>query len=323
MLNQQNESNLHQDQIGESLSAMVDSEASELETRRVLKQAANNDSLKAKWRRYFLAQTIMHSSKKHKKEDQATEDVSGLDSSFVSFDISSAVSTAIAGESAYTPDKAQDTKERFVLFKAFGQGLAVASTCLFAIWGVGQFSQINEKAFDQHLAKDTKAPVLIEHPQSATVAATSASISINIPSLIDPNGFLGVAMTNEIISHNKKSHLAPRHASLSPLVVTSKSSGQVSTGAQDTINIRQALDFELGFMPDGYQAIEGKKGAYSNGQDVFTVVLHNDPRALIQPVLSNEALIYDQLKRPVAKVVVLGQLSDTDLKSIVNSVKLK
>ena len=107
-----------EEQLLESLSALVDGEASELELRRLLKHQQSADGLDRHWSGY---QTIGHAAK---REPQ------------MGIDISSAVSAAIANESKPTVDSGTSTK-RF--FKPLSQLAVAASVTGLALFGINQY----------------------------------------------------------------------------------------------------------------------------------------------------------------------------------------
>lgn len=101
--------------IEETLSALMDSEAAELETRRVLKEIAQDSELRDRWHRYQLASAAMKRDLPHQMVD-----------------LSASISAAIDEESAHKPGFG-----RFV--QPLGKVAVAASVALVAVFGVQQF----------------------------------------------------------------------------------------------------------------------------------------------------------------------------------------
>lgn len=99
----------------ESLSALMDGEADEMSVHRLLGKVDKDPELKAKWRRYHLAQDILK----------------GQTSAHSELDVSGLVSSAIAGES--TP------KSERPWLKAVG-GMSIAASVAFAVVVGTQFA---------------------------------------------------------------------------------------------------------------------------------------------------------------------------------------
>src|SRR5690554_5329153 len=76
------------DHILESVSALVDSEASEIELHRILKNISHDEELRERWRRYHIIGSIM------RREHSAVSTI----------DVSAAVSAAIAGEQQWSTE---------------------------------------------------------------------------------------------------------------------------------------------------------------------------------------------------------------------------
>ena len=115
--------------LAESVSALIDGEANELETQRVFKAVGDeqahrlplhsNQSIRAKWSRYHL---VSHSM---------------AEAPLVYKDISSAVSSALEKEQTYS------TKFHRGVFDSLGRFAVAASVAMLAILGVQQFSPAN------------------------------------------------------------------------------------------------------------------------------------------------------------------------------------
>jgi len=112
----------YDEHLGESLSALMDGEASDLDTRRVLKALASEDShnaiqMREKWRRYHSVSSVM-------KGDVAS-----------TIDYSEAIAHAIGNELVFKMSPL--TK----ILSSSGRFAIAASVALVAILGVQQFNQ--------------------------------------------------------------------------------------------------------------------------------------------------------------------------------------
>ena len=112
------------DRMRESLSALMDDQANELELERVLSQLATNEELRQTWTRYNLAQQTLHS----------------FHCAHVEWDISSRVQAAIAGsQTAVMTGTHSPTRNRFIRpLVSFG---VAASVALTVVVGGRQFMQ--------------------------------------------------------------------------------------------------------------------------------------------------------------------------------------
>lgn len=105
------------DNLRESLSAIMDGEANELELERVLREIGNDTGLRQTWVRYHIAQTVCH----------------GQSAAACAIDISAGVRDAIAGESRLRPG----TSRWQHLLRPVGS-LAVAASVAVAVVVGGQ-----------------------------------------------------------------------------------------------------------------------------------------------------------------------------------------
>ena len=105
----------------ESLSALMDNEADELEMRRLLKNAPNDQALADTWRRYNLVRSVLQH-----------EEVVPVSSA-----ASSRILEAIAAEEAYVPDSTQHLQKSVKpqLWQTFGRTAIAASVALAAYVG--------------------------------------------------------------------------------------------------------------------------------------------------------------------------------------------
>lgn len=104
------------DQQAQSLSALMDGEADELELRRLLKQAGEGGELREKWSRYHEASAAM----------------SGEVSGFASIDISSRVSALIDEEPVFQQQTPRTPRAVPAWMRPIG-GVAVAATVMAAV----------------------------------------------------------------------------------------------------------------------------------------------------------------------------------------------
>ena len=104
----------------ESLSALMDNEADELEMRRLLKNAPNDEALADTWRRYNLVRSVMQH-----------EDVLPVSNA-----TSSRILDAIAAEEAYVPEAAPSTvAAKPVYWQTLARTAIAASVALAAYIG--------------------------------------------------------------------------------------------------------------------------------------------------------------------------------------------
>ncbi|PLW68008.1 sigma-E factor negative regulatory protein [Pseudohalioglobus lutimaris] len=111
------------EQLRESLSALMDDEANELELQRLLKQVNEDSELRSTWVRYNAARSAM----------------SGQEVSHMQLDISSRVREAIDG----SPGEARSLRDR--LFRPVASFAVAASVAATVVIGGQQLTQINGK----------------------------------------------------------------------------------------------------------------------------------------------------------------------------------
>ena len=123
--------------LGESVSAVMDGEADELELRRVLAAAGEDPALRERWARYQLARAVMHKQTV----------MPGLD-------LASAVSAAIAAEETPAP-AARPARS----WRHLGRFAVAASVTLAVLAGVRFYNTQGDAALAPQLAQQS-APVL-------------------------------------------------------------------------------------------------------------------------------------------------------------------
>lgn len=107
----------HKERLEQSLSALMDGEATEMETHRILKAVAEDQKLRDKWKRYHIASATMQG-------DPASSSV----------DYSAAISAAIDQEPAHRPGRMA------VVASSAGRFAIAASVALVAVFGVQQLN---------------------------------------------------------------------------------------------------------------------------------------------------------------------------------------
>lgn len=213
------------DSILESLSALVDNEASEIERHRILKNFGSNTQLREKWRRYHVIGSVM------RREHNIASHI----------DVSAAVAAAIAGEeisssTAMTSSmggRSEPQSSSKVEGKRwqdlFGKAAIAASFAAVMVVGVSQFSpqqnvnpnsasvQIagNQAAPTPELNNVSSAPLGFELPTPAARTVSSNPFADGDPMqsapralLPEANGDLTDPVTQELLNHLLIEHAA-------------------------------------------------------------------------------------------------------------------
>ena len=113
----------------ESISALMDAEATELEVRRILKGAANDYELSETWRRYHLAQTVLKGQSIHSTVDISSGVMAAIDS------IESPTDS-----STHASDDSQVDKRKDRWYQGAASMAVAASVTLAVLIGVQTFS---------------------------------------------------------------------------------------------------------------------------------------------------------------------------------------
>lgn len=144
--------------LDESVSAVMDGEADELELRRVLAAAGEDPALRERWARYQLARSVMHRQTVRP----------GLD-------LASAVSAAIAAEESPTPASQPVSSG----WRQLGRLAVAASVTLAVLAGVRFYNNQDETSLAPQLAQQPaqlqqSQPVLppVAAPQGPAVLAS-------------------------------------------------------------------------------------------------------------------------------------------------------
>lgn len=143
--------------LQESLSAVMDNEADELELRRVLAACGEDAELRATWSRYQLARAVMH------KEPAMPK-----------LDIAAAVSVALADEAAPAPSKGNP-------WRNVGRLAVAASVTLAVLAGVRLYHQDDSAA--NGLAQQAATPQ-IALPQAQGPAVLAGYTQDEAPQVI-------------------------------------------------------------------------------------------------------------------------------------------
>jgi len=119
---------MSQEKLYESLSALMDGQASELELHQVLKQSQTNSELREQWQRWQRVRSALHAQPQ----------------SFAELNLAERVSAAL-DEAPATPTVRRKTALRSRLWRSAGQ-LAVAASVTLAVLGGVRFYQISQQA---------------------------------------------------------------------------------------------------------------------------------------------------------------------------------
>ncbi|MFO7706518.1 MAG: sigma-E factor negative regulatory protein [Halopseudomonas sp.] len=137
--------------LQESLSALMDDEADELETRRVLQSSESDSTLRSTWERYQLARAIMHKEPWQPKVD-----------------LSAGIAAMIADEPA--PEMAEPKAPR--VWQNLSRLAVAASVTVAVLVGVNMFNQDDAASDPAMLAE---LPPMVDAPVVTAPAVTSGS----------------------------------------------------------------------------------------------------------------------------------------------------
>ncbi|HEY6529591.1 MAG TPA: sigma-E factor negative regulatory protein [Cellvibrionaceae bacterium] len=184
--------------LKESLSALMDNQANDLELRRILKQLPEDKEIGATWHRYQLASTLIRRN----------------ETALLKLDLSAAISQAIASEPIWGNGSAEvvnvsqrESKSTPIWLRWGGKSALAASVALAILVGAQQFSNpvlAPLAALADAPAKDVN--ILSSGPVSAEVATgVAASSELNLPESSQvqsaPDGFaLPVPMARTVSS---------------------------------------------------------------------------------------------------------------------------
>jgi len=120
---------MSQEKLYQSLSALMDGQASELELHQVLKQSQTNAELRQQWQRWQIARAALH----------------GQPQSFVALNLAERVSAALEDAPPVAPITRARPAMRSRLWRSGGQ-LAVAASVTLAVLGGVRFYQSSQQA---------------------------------------------------------------------------------------------------------------------------------------------------------------------------------
>ncbi|MDO3382967.1 sigma-E factor negative regulatory protein [Gilvimarinus algae] len=148
----------HETQLAESISAMVDSEASELEMARVLKASQSDDEVRATWSRYHIARAAMRSE---------------LPAGLAPEGFASRISEVLADESIPA------TRQLSRLWLGLGRVAVAASVAGAVILGAQFYQQDPTVAAEQNMVADTSGNA----GRALAPADASLPVGFNAPAL--------------------------------------------------------------------------------------------------------------------------------------------
>lgn len=141
--------------LKESLSALMDNEADELEVRRVLKACGDDSSLRSDWARYQTARALMHKEPWQGK-----------------IDLSAGIAAAIANDPVPTLAAAKTSR----IWQSVGRLAVAASVTVAVLVGVNMFQQDGGSGSEAMVA-DQAPPVALPNAPAAQPGAVLAGYS--------------------------------------------------------------------------------------------------------------------------------------------------
>jgi sigma-E factor negative regulatory protein RseA len=144
--------------LRESLSALMDNEADELEVRRILKASGDDSSLRSDWARYQAARALMH------KEPWQNN-----------VELSAGIAAAIANDPIPTPATEPMVEKASRLWQNLGRLAVAASVTVAVLVGFNMFHQ-DSAAVDPMVA-DQAPPVSLPATTAAQPSAVLAGYS--------------------------------------------------------------------------------------------------------------------------------------------------
>ncbi|WP_286787070.1 MULTISPECIES: RseA family anti-sigma factor [unclassified Pseudomonas] len=143
---------MNREALLESLSAVMDNEADELEVRRVLAATSEDAELRATWSRYAMARAVIRNEPIMPK-----------------LDIASAVSAALANEEApVVTTPAAVAKPKAGRWSAISRVAVAASVTVAVLAGVRLY---NQEGVSEQMAQQAPAPISVPQVQSPAVLA--------------------------------------------------------------------------------------------------------------------------------------------------------
>ena len=154
------------EQMKESLSALMDGEANELEFQRVLSLSDDNE-VRQTWQRYHVARTAMREG--------------GVDSNLASIDISQAVKATLDTESTYKKPSV------FSQYLKPVASFAVAASVAGAVVVGGQFLQLTQEGADSAFVAEVAPDAVYTSPAVARVNAGAVNVSYGDIEAVEKN----------------------------------------------------------------------------------------------------------------------------------------
>jgi len=243
------------EKMHESMSALMDGEATDFEARRLLEQM-DSPEMREKWSRYHLASAAM-------KRDSAAGKSQ--------IDISAAVSAAIANESKGVAPQRKP-------LRAMAGFASAAAIAFVAVIGVQSFDHGVQGTLDNSIAVvpvDT-ASALSKRAYSNHSAGTVAPVTLVSTGAVSQSGFQDVSL-NAVPDSNAQSRLEnymARHA-------------EFAGTRNAALTTAPAAHWQASWLPEGYRlvavnnAVSGDSvkpeltSVYSNGMSAFSVFVSN------------------------------------------------
>ncbi len=131
--------------LHESISALMDNEASELEAHRVFSEINTNDELKDTWKRYQITSLVIKGQLSNKAD----------------FDISKSVAQAIANDPVYAQKPIQKHRHNSKLIRTFSSVAIAASVAFLVVFSTLQINQSNTIDSSVVSVKPTNTTIII------------------------------------------------------------------------------------------------------------------------------------------------------------------
>ncbi|MBL4834914.1 MAG: sigma-E factor negative regulatory protein [Pseudomonas sp.] len=155
--------------LRESLSALMDNEADELEVRRVLKACGDDSSLRSDWARYQAARAVMHKEPWQGK-----------------IDLSAGIAAAIADEPELVPARQPVAAKAARVWQGVGRLAVAASVTVAVLVGVNMFQQDSAPTGNTTVAEQTPPVALPATTNAAQPGAVLAGYSQDSHAVAEP-----------------------------------------------------------------------------------------------------------------------------------------
>lgn len=229
----------------ESLSALVDGEASELELHRILKSFSDDEQLQNSWLRYNVIRSVL-------AKDSLDAKITGA---FPETSMLASIRKALDGDEVHSNsvNKLEDETEQHALVSNggnsrqpwqawFGKSALAASVCAAFVIGLGQMNGLKDQEHKAVLASNVENMNSVAEPAGPTTLAA-------------PLGFELPAVESRTVSVNSQPSYSPSQIVVrNPLLISSDSYSDLR--AQEMLNQLHILHAErasanggLGMMP--------------------------------------------------------------------------